>query len=92
MVDEAAVQVGFVGAVRGVEDVVPEGQGRGEGFLVGRHDADALVQKGRVRVRDVLAAGVVDEDALVRELGEESEGLGGGEGGRGGCFEVLFPG
>ena len=39
-----------------------------------------------------MAAGVVDEDALVRELGEELEGLGGCEGGRGGCFEVLFPG
>ena len=46
-------------------DGVPEVQGAGEGFLVGRHDADALFQKRRVSVGDILAAGVVDEDTLV---------------------------
>lgn len=39
-----------------------------------------------------MTAGVVDEDALVWEFGEEFEGLVGCEGGGGGCFEVFFPG
>ncbi len=51
-----------------------------------------MVQEGRVCVRDVLAAGVVDEDAGGGEFVEEREGLVHGEGGRGGGFEVRFPG
>lgn len=92
VVDEPAGAVGSVGPVGGVADGVPEVEAGGEGFLVGGHDADALGQEGRVRIRDVLAAGVVDEDALVRQLGEELEGLGRCERGRGGGFEVRFPG
>ena len=76
VVDEAAGQVGVVGrAVGGVEDRGPELQRAREGFLVRRHDADALGQEGRVGVRDVLAARVVDEDAPVGQFGEESQGL-----------------
>ena len=44
---------------------MPEAQAAGESFLVGRHDADALFQKRRISVGDILAAGVVNEDALV---------------------------
>lgn len=69
MVEETAGLVGVVGAVRRVLDGGPEVHAAGEGFLVRRDDADALVQEQRVRVGDVLAAGVVDEDALVREFG-----------------------
>ena len=92
MVEEPAVEVGFVRAVGGFVNGGPEVEGAGEGFFVGRDDADALVEEGRVGVGDFLAAGVVDEDALVGEFFEEFEGLGDGEGGRGGCFEVLRPG
>lgn len=50
-----------------------------------------MVEEGRISVCYVLAAGVVDEDALVGEFLEEFEGLVDCEGGRGGCFEVLVP-
>lgn len=49
-------------------DGVPEVQCAGEGFLVGRDDADALGQEGGISVGDFLAAGVVDEDALFGEF------------------------
>lgn len=91
VVEESAAEIGFVRAVGGFVDGGPEIQGAGEGFLVGRDDADALAEEGRVGVSDVLAAGVVDEDALVGEFFEEFQGLCDGEGGRGGCFEVLRP-
>ena len=39
-----------------------------------------------------MVTGVVDEDALVRELGEELESLGDCQGGGGRGFEVGFPG
>ena len=89
VIEESAAQVWFVGAVGGFVDGVPEILGAGKGFLVGRDDADALAEEGRVGVSDILAAGVVDQDALVGEFFEELEGLGDGDGGRGGCFEVL---
>ena len=89
VVDEAA---GLVVGGRGVEDIGPEPQTAGKRLLIWRHDADALGQKGRVGVRDILAARVVDEDALAREFGEKFEGLGDCERGRSGCFEVAFPG
>lgn len=92
MIDEPAVKIRFIRAIRRFLDRGPEIHAAGEGFLVRRDDADALVEEGRVRVGDVLAAGVVDEDALVWEFGEEFERLGDGEGGRGGCVEVLRPG
>lgn len=70
----------------------PEIHAAGEGFFVGRDDADAVMEEGGVGFRDGLAAGVVDEDALGGEFGEEGERLGEGEGGGGGCCEVLRPG
>lgn len=91
VVDEPAGEVRVVGVVGGFVDGGPEVHAAGEGFFVGRHDADALVQEGGVGVSDILAAGVVDEDALVGEFFEEFEGLVDCEGGRGGCFEVFLP-
>ena len=92
MVEEPLAEVGFVRAVGRFVDRGPEIEGAGEGFFVGGDDADALAEEGRVGISDVLAAGVVDEDAFVGEFFEEFEGLGDGEGGGGGCFEVLGPG
>ena len=89
VVEESAAEVRFVRAVGGFMDGGPEIKGAGESFLVGRDDADALAEEGRVGVSDVLTAGVVDKDALVGEFLEEFECLSDGEGGRGGRFEVL---
>ena len=91
MVEEAAGTVGVVGAVCCVVDGGPEVHAAGESFLIRRHDADALVQERRVRVGNILAAGVVDEDAFVGEFGEEFEGLVDGQRRGGGFFEVGFP-
>lgn len=60
VVEEAAGPVGVGGAVGGFEDGVPEVEGAGKGFFVGRDDADAVGEEGGISVRDVLAAGVVD--------------------------------
>lgn len=68
VVQETAAAVGFVRAVRRFLDGVPEIRAAGEGFLVGRHDADAFLEKGRISVCDILAAGVVDEDPLAGEF------------------------
>ena len=91
VIDETAAAVRVVGAVGGLVDGVPEVHAAGEGLLVGRHDADALRQEVGVSVGDILAAGVVNEDALVRQFVQEFESLIGCEGGRGGRFEVFLP-
>lgn len=72
-------------------DGVPEIHTACESFLVGRDDADAVGQEQGISVCDILAAGVVDEDARVGEFLEEFEGLVDCEGGGSRCFEVLFP-
>lgn len=68
LVEDVAARAGAVG--RRGEDVLEQLQVPAEGFLVGRHNADALPQEGRVRVGDILVACVVDEDDLARGLDE----------------------
>ena len=41
-------------------DGMPEVEAAGESFLVGRHNADAVIQKCGIGVGDILAAGVVN--------------------------------
>lgn len=67
----------------GGEDVLPELVAAREGLLVGRDDADAPGEELRVRVGDVLAAGVVDQDGpgAAGGGGEVLGDLGQGEGG-----------
>ena len=72
----------------GDEDVAPELEGAAEGFFVGGYDADAVLEEERVGFGDVLAGGVVHDDASVCFVvvfedavdlgGREAAGAGGG--------------
>ena len=66
---------------------------RAEGFFVGRHDTDSVVEYLWVSIRDFLAASVVDEDGGTRDFGgEEGNGLGDSERGFLAGGEIGFPG
>jgi len=56
------------------EDILPQLVRSREGLFVGSHDRDTLAQEGRVQVRNILRAGVVDEDDRVRRAGEVIDG------------------
>lgn len=74
------------------EDILPQRVAPRKGLLIRRHDADSLAEKQRVGVRDLLVAGVVDDDDGAGCVAEVGEDVGEAEDGLVGGGEGCFPG
>ena len=89
MIDESPIRV--LGRAGGGEYVAPKTERIAEGFLIWSHDADAFSQEQWIRLREVLAAGVIHEHAFSRRVGKVSEDFLRAQDGLGGVCEIRRP-
>lgn len=87
--EDVAPSAGAIGCCG--EDVLEELEAAGEGLLVGRDDADALLEEAGVCVCDILVRCVVDEDDLAGRLNKVVLKLWEGESGFRVALELGFP-